>query len=657
MTTLDDNPNQLDLNLPGLGPDTIFAGAGADFIRTATLGGSLIFGQGDNDTLIALGPNDTLYGGDDEDSLRTQRTPAYLYGDNGNDTVIAEARATMYGGAGDDYLQGTSEANLMFGNEGNDIMLGGSQRRDSLYGGKGNDSLGFFIGGVGGGNNLGLNLTGGPFGGGVVGSGNEGSNYLRGDLGDDLIVGINQRDTLFGGKGNDTLEVVGSNSYASGDDDNDTLSAENSFQTNPFAAGQVIVGLERTTLLGGAGNDSIDGAIGEFQRGKNFYDGGDGGDTILSYAFQDTVLGGDGNDSILSVQGTGTSSQGAAVTLPGYAGQSILDGGRGNDTIRAAFSTDTMIGGDGNDSLSGIFTQATGGDGNDTINAGFAGTNAPLITLDGGAGDDRLIGNTTPASGSFPGSRNFMNGGDGNDFILFGSTGDSLIGNTAGNDTISYATSVSFTGTTANVISDFLGNNSITGANGRDSIITGSGNDILIGGVQTATTDGNDTLDAGDGDDQLFGGFGDDVLIGGNGSDQIYGGPGADNMAGGNGNDTFYYFNTGEGGTIAGSIDGISDFLIGSDKIAISKAGFGLQGFSVGGGVFRPLDPELVVLQTSPATGTNVEANSPATGFLVYEAQSGNLYFDTNGGSVGGLVPLVNLNGRPNISESDIVLF
>jgi hypothetical protein len=52
MTTLNDDPNQIDLNLPGLGPDTIFAGAGADFARTSTLGGSLIFGQGDNDTLI-----------------------------------------------------------------------------------------------------------------------------------------------------------------------------------------------------------------------------------------------------------------------------------------------------------------------------------------------------------------------------------------------------------------------------------------------------------------------------------------------------------------------------------------------------------------------------------------------------------------------------
>src|SRR4028118_2278472 len=223
MTTLNDDSNQLDLNLPGLGPDSIFAGAGADFVRTSTLGGSLIFGRADNDTLISVGPNDTLYGGENEDSIRSQRTPALLFGDAGNDTIVAEARATMYGGLGEDLIQGTVEGNLIFGNEGVDTLLGGSQRRDSLYGGKGNDAIGFFI--AGGGNNLGLPLTGGF-------AGNEGSNYLRGDLGDDSVVGINVRDSLFGGRGNDTLLGVASSSYLSGDLDDDLLFIANSTPTS-----------------------------------------------------------------------------------------------------------------------------------------------------------------------------------------------------------------------------------------------------------------------------------------------------------------------------------------------------------------------------------------------------------------------------------------
>jgi Ca2+-binding RTX toxin-like protein len=124
MTTLNDDSNVIDLNLPGLGPDTINAGAGSDFIRTSILGGSLIKGEDDNDTIISVGPNDTIYGDKGEDSIRSQRTPALLFGEAGNDTIVAEARATLYGGLGDDFLQGTVEANLIFGNEGADTLLG-----------------------------------------------------------------------------------------------------------------------------------------------------------------------------------------------------------------------------------------------------------------------------------------------------------------------------------------------------------------------------------------------------------------------------------------------------------------------------------------------------------------------------------------------------
>lgn len=660
MTTLDDNPNQLDLNLPGLGPDTIFAGGGADFIRTATLGGSLIFGQGDNDTLIALGPNDTLYGGDDEDSLRTQRTPAYLYGDVGNDTIIAEARATMYGGDDEDFIQGTAEANLMFGNRGADILLGGAQRRDSLYGGKDNDSIGFFTGAGDGSNNLGLTLSGAVAG--FVG--NEGNNFLRGDLGDDLIAGINQRDTLYGGKGDDTLQVVGSNSYASGDDDKDILVVRNPVDFNDFSGTitTLIVGLERTTLLGGAGDDSLYGGLGERRSGKNFYDGGDGNDTIVSFAFQDTVLGNDGNDFITSRTAPGRSSQGVDISTPGYAGNTLLDGGRGNDTIRAAFQTDTMRGGEGNDSLSGIFTLADGGDGDDTINASLA-SNTGLIRLEGGLGSDLLIGNSSATT--------LFDGGEGNDFIVFTSARDSLTGSFAGDDTID-AANANFAGiTTPNVISDFLGNNRIFGSNGRDSITTGSGNDLLIGGGGTQPGFQNsDTLDGGDGDDSLYGDYGDDNLIGGNGNDTLIGGPGVDILTGGNGNDVYVFFNPFEGQTAAGGqIDAIVGFVAGQDKIALSLSGlgasspgfasFGLDGLGAGVPSRTPLDRELLILEDRDATGSEAEAGAqPGKGFLVYEKRTQILYFDTNGAEAGGLQQIAFF-ATPNTSirESDITLF
>jgi Ca2+-binding RTX toxin-like protein len=659
MTTLNDDSNQLDLNLPGLGPDTIFAAAGADFVRTSTLGGSLIFGQADNDTLISVGPNDTLYGGEDEDSLRSQRTPALLFGDSGNDTMVAEARASVYGGLGEDLIQGTVEANLIFGNEGADTLLGGAQRRDSLYGGKDNDSLGFFI--AGGGNNLGLPLTGGF-------AGNEGSNYLRGDLGDDLVVGINVRDSLFGGKGNDTLRGVASNSYLSGDLDDDILVIANTTQTSAFGTtGTTVftIGIERTTLIGGGGNDSLYGPIGEFAAGRNFFEGGDGNDTIRVFATSDTALGGAGDDFIVSATVTAFTSVGGKSPFPGFAGRNLLDGGVGNDTIVAAFSTDTMIGGEGNDSLSGVFTQATGGDGNDTLNASFAnfgGTTAALITLDGGLGNDQLIGNSSV------GVTNFMNGGEGNDNILFATTRDRLVGTFGGNDTISYATNVNFANVSApNVITDILGSNFITGGNGNDSITTGAGDDILFGAptnLITPRVDGDDTLNAGAGNDTLLGGFGNDYLIGGDGNDSIGGGPGADTLIGGSGNDSFYYNNFGEGVTVGtgpaltlGTLpDQIGDFTVGQDKFIFQFKGF--PGLSAVEGTNKLSAKSFLALESGKYTGSFGPAGAATNqAFLFYQNEDGRLGFDPDGiaGSNPGIT-LAILNNTPGITGSDITL-
>ncbi|MGB7708096.1 MAG: calcium-binding protein [Microcoleus sp.] len=648
MTTLDDNANQIDLNIPGLGPDTIFAGAGADFIKTSTLGGSLIFGQDDNDTLVSVGPNDSLYGGNGEDSITSQRTPAWLYGEAGNDTIVAQARATMLGGDGDDFMQAIAEANLMFGNQGNDTMLGGAVGRDSLYGGKGNDSLGFFK--IGGGNNLDFTLSGGS-------GGNQGSNYLRGDLGDDLLVGIGVRDSLFGGKGNDTVEGVASNSYLSGDDGDDILSVTNPTQENTFTGSTVTltIGVGKVTLLGGAGNDTIIGGYGDSSSGKNFFDGGDGNDTITVFATQDTALGGAGNDFIQSITVPTTTLSLINPFNPLFnpygqnnGGKSSLDGGAGNDTIVGGYASDTILGGADNDSLSGIFSLGSGGDGNDAINAsGNFGTTPISITLDGGLGNDHLVGNVNAGTVT-----NFMNGGAGDDTIIFGSTGDKLIGDFAGNDFISYS-SVSFTGSTTNIITDNLGNNFIDGGSGTDSITTGDGIDVLFGRA------GNDTLDAGGGNDTLFGDVGNDYLIGGDGNDSLGGAIGADTLIGGAGNDSFYYNNFGEGVTIdsiTGGLgtnpDQIGDFTPGQDKLIFQSSQF--VGLGVVSVPSRIGSQQFFTLDTGTYTGTETGLSSGAS--LIYEAANGRLLYDTDGKGGQDPIYLALLAGTPSLTVNDITL-
>ena len=127
---------------------------------------------------------------------------------------------------------------------------------------------------------------------------------------------------------------------------------------------------------------------------------------------------------------------------------------------------------------------------------------------------------------------------------------------TAGNDTISLATSGSTLTATLNGVSANFQVSSITsidveGAAGDDTITLGAGiigasvqggpgDDSIVGGPGDDTLgggQGNDTILGDGGDDLIHGGAGDDSIGGGQGDDNLYGGLGNDTMTGGAGND------------------------------------------------------------------------------------------------------------------------
>jgi Ca2+-binding RTX toxin-like protein len=103
-------------------------------------------------------------------------------------------------------------------------------------------------------------------------------------------------------------------------------------------------------------------------------------------------------------------------------------------------------------------------------------------TLDGGAGDDILVGSLDGSA-----APDLMNGGDGNDFFLAD----------AGSDTIN-------------------------GGNDDDVVLAGDGSNVVDGGA------GNDVIVGGEGNDSLLGGTGSDFIVGLGGSDTIRGGAGQD---------------------------------------------------------------------------------------------------------------------------------
>lgn len=153
----------------------------------------------------------------------------------------------------------------------------------------------------------------------------------------------------------------------------------------------------------------------------------------------------------------------------------------GNDIVYGTTGHDTLLGGDGNDFISGRA-------GNDMLYGG-----AGNDTLVGGYGIDKLYGD------------------DGNDILLGGPSNDILDGG-SGIDTAMYSDATS--GVTVN-----LSTGTATGGDGTDIF---SNIENVTGSNFGDTLTGNDSvnvLDGGIGADTLTGGLGNDILTGGDGAD------------------------------------------------------------------------------------------------------------------------------------------
>jgi Ca2+-binding RTX toxin-like protein len=182
----------------------------------------------------------------------------------------------------------------------------------------------------------------------------------------------------------------------------------------------------RYSIDAGAGNDSI---IATSSNVANFINGGLGDDDISGSLYNDTILGGDGNDTIYTFGGGG-----------------ITDGGAGNDIIyttsHSGVSDDYASGGDGADVL---IAQGTGRDylfgdaGNDTI-FGALGDDV----LNGGAGDDRIVGDV---------GNDALYGGDGADLLIGGAGWDELTGG-IGADTFGFRADASTDSVTGQPVTD-----------------------------------------------------------------------------------------------------------------------------------------------------------------------------------------------------------
>jgi len=172
----------------------------------------LQYNGGDHVVLGGTNDNDTIIGGEGDDSL---------WGDNGNDRLEGGyGMDTIFGGAGDDIITDAGDIDMLKGEGGNDVIHAGNGIGDLVFGGEGND---FLIGG-------------------------QDEKTLFGGQGDDFILGSAGMSTNMGNEGDDWIE---------GGDNFDTLAGDNS----ELFFNSKIIGHD---VLDGKGNDTdYDGESGD----------------------------------------------------------------------------------------------------------------------------------------------------------------------------------------------------------------------------------------------------------------------------------------------------------------------------------------------------------------------------------------------------------
>jgi hypothetical protein len=162
----------------------------------------------------------------------------------------------------------------------------------------------------------------------------------------------------------------------------------------------------------------------------------------------------------------------------------------------------------------------------------------PVLTVDGGPGDDQLFGGPRLDRLSGGTGNDFLSGGgggdilqggsgrdtlfgdDGNDFMV-GGPGSDLFSGEAGFDTVSYAAATNPVVVTIDGAFGQPDGEVVSGVSEGDSVQDaervegGSASDRIVGSA------GNETLSGHDGDDSIVGGAGEDTLRGGGGNDGI----------------------------------------------------------------------------------------------------------------------------------------
>ncbi len=579
---------------PGEGIDTVYSTA-SSYTLTANV-----------ENLVLAGTGNINGSGNGLDNDITGNSGVnHLYGGAGNDTIDGGAGGdTMAGGAGDDTYFVDTIGRYRIGPDGTLVYVPGdsvvenpNEGHDRVF-----SSVSFTLG-----DNVEDLILGGT--GNLHGGGNALDNYIDGSFGACTLVGGGGNDTILGNGANDTLE---------GDDGDDTL----------------LGGGGADTLTGGAGNDYLDGGtsadamaggLGDdtyvFDQQAHFVDNGT---PFPTYVFGDTATEnpGEGTDTVLAYFSFTLGDNFENLTLEGTgdfwgsgnAAHNILIGNSGNNRLDGGGGADTMRGFDGNDSYfvdnSGDLVFEAAGGGTDTVFARTsyalqAGQSVEILRASSVASTSAmdLTGNNLAQSLYGNAGANVLDGGGG---------GDRMTGY-GGNDTYVINNSGDLVFETAGQGSDTV--------NSRVSYVLHAGQSIETLRFTSVTGTADLNLTGNEVAQTLLGNNGDNVLDGKGGADLLHGYGGADT----------FVFSTALG---SGNIDHIVDFSTTFDTIRLDRTVFAALGLgALSTDAFKDIG----------VAGAVVDASDR----ILYDHNTGELFYDSNGSAAGGRVEFAVLDNKP----------
>jgi len=657
-----DNIGDVIVELDGEGYDSVFASASVDlsgnFVEYLYLTGSANangIGNGLNNIILANAGNNVLIGGEGLDTLNYQTatgvvtislavTGPQVTGGSGTDTI--SGFENIHGSLYSDHLTGNDGNNVFDGYWGGDTMVG--LGGDDIYivdhvldnvvelAGGGNDAIYSFVSYSLAGRDvetLFLESGMGP----LNATGNANANTLVGNEFANILDGKGGADLLIGGAGDDVYIVDGAGT--------------------------------RVIETAGEGYDIVRTSVGLDLAGQSVEEiratgtaaiairGGDMGSRIVGNGAANILTGGIGDDKLFGGDGNDR--------LEGGAGRDYLDGGAGIDTASYAHAAAGVV-----VSLAVSGTQNTRGAGVDQL--------LGIENVEGSAFADRLTGDAGANVINGLDGADVMIGGAGNDVYYVDNIGDKVVEKAGGGFdtvvssidhvlaanvealTLSGSDDIEATGNSLdNVLTGNAGDNRLRGGTGADMMIGGAGDDIyyvdnagdrvveqageghdlVVSSVSfnlhgTGAEDikllGSAALNAeGDaGANRVTGNAGHNVLRGDAGNDVLTGGAGYDN----------FVFDTALG---KNNVDRITDFSVADDTILLNAAIFGAAG------------PAGYLAQGAFQTGS---VASEADDRILYDAASGNIFYDADGSGAGAAVLFAQVTPGLGLTHMDFIV-